>query len=112
MLSHMPRSSLAAMATALVLTVTSSAQQPSAMRIVLMLEDSGLGLGAIRQGAADFIQVLRGHAQFAITAMGAQNLPLVDFTAEPSALFTGLTKMFARNSPPVYVLDGLLEAAQ
>ena len=77
-----------------------------------MLDDSGLALGAIRQGAGQFIEALQGKAEFAIITMGGRNLPLVDFTKDPPTLYAALQKLFARNSPPTYVLDGFLEVAQ
>lgn len=82
------------------------------MQIALMLDDSGLALGAIRQGAGQFIEALQGKAEFAIITMGGRNLPLVDFTRDPPTLYAALQKLFARNSPPTYVLDGFLEVAQ
>jgi len=82
------------------------------MQVVLMLDTSGLGLAAIRQGSGEFVHALQGRAQFAVITMGGQNLILVDFTSEPQTVFSGLLRMLARNSPPVYILDGLFEVAQ
>src|SRR5262249_30692317 len=82
------------------------------MQVVMMLDDSGLSLGAIRQGAWDFIQALQGKAEVAIINIGAQNRPLVDFTKDPQVLLAALQKMLAHNSPPAYILDGLVEVAQ
>ena len=79
---------------------------------VLMLDDSGLGLGAIRQGAGQFVETLQGRAEFAIITMAGRNLPLVDFTADPPTLYAGLQKMLTRNVPSTYILDGLVEVAQ
>jgi VWFA-related protein len=82
------------------------------MQIALMLDDSGLGLGAIRQGAGQFVETLQGKAEFAIITMAGRNLPLVDFTADAPALYAGLQKMLTRNTPATYLLDGLVEVAQ
>jgi VWFA-related protein len=82
------------------------------MQVVLMLDDGGLGLGAIRQGAGQFVQDLQGLGEFAIIAMGAQNIPLVDFASDPRVLYAGLERMLARSTPAAHVLDGLLEVAQ
>jgi VWFA-related protein len=82
------------------------------LQVVLMLDDSGLALGAIRQGAGQFVEALQGKAEFAIITMGGRNLPYVDFTGDPPTLYAALQKLFARNSPPTYILDGFLEAAQ
>jgi hypothetical protein len=82
------------------------------MQVVLMLDDSGLSLGAIRQGAGQFVEALQNKAEFALITMGASNRVLVDFTKDPRIVYAGLEKMLTRNSPPVYILDGLLEVAQ
>src|SRR5262249_6650480 len=82
------------------------------MQITLMLDDSGLGLGDIRQSAGRFIEALQGRAEFAIITMAGRNLALVDFTPDPPTLYAGLQKMLTRNVPSTYVLDGLLEVAE
>lgn len=82
------------------------------VQVVFMLDDSGLGLGSIRQGTWAFVQALRGKGEFAVVAIGSQNLTLLDFTSEPQAVMTGLNRLLTRNHPPTAVLDGLLGAAQ
>jgi len=82
------------------------------MQIVLMLDDSGLSLGSIRQGAGQFVEALQNKAEFAVIALGASNRVLVDFTKDARVVYAGLEKMLTRNSPPVYILDGLVEVAQ
>src|SRR6188768_1217642 len=46
--------------------VVSAAISRTPMQILLMLDDSGLALGAIRQGAGQFVEALQGQAEFAI----------------------------------------------
>jgi hypothetical protein len=82
------------------------------VQVVFMLDDSGLGLGSIRQGAWAFAQALRGNGEFAIVGIGSQNVTLLDFTSDPQAFYTGLNRLLTRNQPPTAVLDGLLEAAK
>jgi VWFA-related protein len=82
------------------------------VQVVFMLDDSGLGLGSIRQGAWEFVRALGGNGQFAIMAIGSQNLSLLEFTSEPQAIHGGLSRLLTRSSPPTAVLDGLLEAAR
>jgi VWFA-related protein len=82
------------------------------MQIVLMLDDGGLALGAIRQGAGQFVERLQGKAQFAVITTGGRNLTLVDFTEDPRHVYSALQNMFARNQPATYLLDGLLEVSQ
>ena len=81
------------------------------MHVVLMLDNSGLGLGAIRQGAGLFVETLQGQAEFAIMTLGASNQVLVDFS-KPPVLYSALQTLLARNSPPAYVLDGLMDASR
>jgi VWFA-related protein len=83
------------------------------MQVVLMLDDSGLALGAIRQGAWQFIQTLQGRAEFAIITISGRNLTLVDFTPDPRVLFGGLQKLLARSTGGgTYLLDGFVEVSQ
>lgn len=82
------------------------------MQIVLMLDDGGIGLGAIRQGAGQFVQTLQGKAEFAIITTGGRNRTLVDFTADPRVLYAGLQTMLPGNTPATYILDGFVEVAQ
>jgi hypothetical protein len=92
--------------------VVSAAISRTPMQILMMLDDSGLALGAIRQGAGQFVEALQGQAEFAITTIGANNVPLIDYSRDPPALFDALRGMLARNNPPVYVLDALLEGTR
>jgi VWFA-related protein len=82
------------------------------MQVVMMLDDSGLALGAIRQGAWEFIQTLAGRAEFAIITISGRNLTLVDFTPEPTVLYGGLQKMLTRTGGGTYLLDGFVEVTQ
>jgi len=82
------------------------------MSIVLMLDDGGLELGAIRQGAGQFVEALQGKAEFSLVALGANNVTLVDFTPDPRTLYGALQKMLPRNSPPTRVLEALVEATE
>jgi hypothetical protein len=92
--------------------VVSAAISRTPMQILLMLDDSGLSLGAIRQGSGQFVEALQGQAEFAITTIGANNVPLIDYTRDPPALFDALRGMLARNNAPVYVLEGLLDGTR
>ena len=82
------------------------------VQVAFMLDDSGLGLGAIRQGAWEVTQALRGKGEFAIVAIGSQNLPVLDFTTEATTVYAALQKLLTRSNPPTYVLDGLLEVTR
>jgi VWFA-related protein len=82
------------------------------VQVVFMLDDSGLGLGSIRQGAWEMVQAFRGKGEFAVIAIGSQNVVVQDFTAEPQTVYTGLSRLLTRNNPAGYVLDGLLEVTR
>lgn len=92
--------------------VVAAERATTPMQIVLMLDDGGLGLGAIRQGAGQFVQDLQGLAEFAVIRMGAQNTVLVEFSADPRVLYAGLEKLLASNTQAAHVTDGLFEVAQ
>jgi VWFA-related protein len=78
------------------------------MQIALMLDDGGLSLNAIRQGAGRFIQTLQGKREFSIVTIGARNLTLVDFTTDVPRLYAGLQKLLPRSTVATYLLDGFL----
>jgi len=82
------------------------------MQIALMLDDGGLALGAIRQGAGQFIYTLQGKGEFSIVTIGARNLTLVDFTSDVPQLYAGLRKLLPRSTMPTYLLDGFLEVTK
>ena len=76
------------------------------MQIALMLDDSGVSLGAIRQGAGQFIQALQNKADFKIITVGGRNLTLVDYSRDPRPLYEGLQKMWRAAHSGNYLLDG------
>jgi hypothetical protein len=92
--------------------ITRAERATAPMQVALMLDDGGLALGAIRQGAGQFIHTLQGRGEFSIITIGAQNLTLVDFTTEVPQLYSGLRKLLPRSAVPTYLLDGLLEVAK
>jgi VWFA-related protein len=81
------------------------------MSIALMLDNGGLSLGAVRQGAGLFIEALQGRAEFAIFSISGRKLTVVDFTRDIPALYAGLQTLLARNTTTVDVLDGFVEVA-
>ena len=94
--------------------ILTAAVSTTPMQIALMLDDSGVSLGAIRQGAGQFIQTLQNKADFKIITVGGRNLTLVDYSRDPRPLYEGLQKMLAGNSrySGNYLLDGFLEETQ
>jgi hypothetical protein len=91
--------------------VQAAALSRTGMAIVLMIDDSGLGLQSIREGAGAFITRLRGKAQISLITTAGRNVKLTDFTASTPALIAALNKTYARNSSGAYLLDGLFEVA-
>jgi VWFA-related protein len=82
------------------------------LQIALMLDDGGLSLGAVRQGTGQFVEALQRKAYFSLITTGGRNLTVVDFTPDPRPIYDALGKLFARNSPATYLLDGFFEVAQ
>jgi VWFA-related protein len=80
--------------------------------VVLMIDDSGLGLQSIREGAAALVTRLRGVAQIAIITTGGRNVALVDFTTDTGLLMSAITKIYARNVSGAFLTDGILEVAR
>jgi VWFA-related protein len=80
--------------------------------VALLIDDSGLGLQSIREGAAALVTRLRGVAQIAIITTGGRNVALVDFTTDTSLLMSAINKIYARNVSGAFLTDGILEVAR
>jgi VWFA-related protein len=80
--------------------------------VALLIDDSGLGLQSIREGAAAFVTRLRGVAQIAIITTGGRNVALVDFTTNTNLLLSAINKIYARNVSGAFLTDGILEVAR
>jgi hypothetical protein len=91
--------------------VSTAALASGPMQIALFLDDGGLGLGEIRQGAGLFIQTLQGKGDFGIFTVGGRTLTHVDFTTDVPALYAGLKRLLARNTQSTDLLDGYIEVA-
>ncbi len=91
--------------------VTAAQIATTPMSIALMLDNGGLSLGAIRQGAGQFIEALQGKAEFSIVTIGGRKLTLVDFSSDIPALYAGLKSLLARNTTTVDLLDGFIEVS-
>lgn len=82
------------------------------LAVVLMVDDSGLGLQSIREAAAAFVTRLQGRAQIAIITTGGRNVVLVDFTGDTSLLMSAINRVYARNLSGSFLTDGILEVAR
>lgn len=82
------------------------------MTIVLMIDDSGLGLQSIREGAGAFVTRLSGKAQISLVTTGGRNIKVTDFTTSTPALIAAINKTYARNASGAFLLDGFFEVAR
>lgn len=92
--------------------VVSAAPTDTPIIAVLMLDDSGLGLQSIREGAAAFVNRLKGLAQIALITTGGRNVAVLDFTSSTSELMGAINRMYARQLPGGFLTDGILEVAR
>jgi len=79
------------------------------LHVALLLDDGGLAINGIRQGAGQFIETLQGKGEFTILTIGARALTLVDFTSSAPALYDGIRNLFARKTESSDLLDGILQ---
>jgi VWFA-related protein len=91
--------------------VTTIAPASAPLMVVLMIDDSGLGLQSIREGAAAFVTRLQGRAAVALVTTGGRNVKVLDFTNSTATLMAGINRIFARNAPGGFLVDGVLMAA-
>jgi VWFA-related protein len=89
--------------------IVSVAPATTPMHVALMLDNGGLWINAIREGAGEFIKTLQGKGEFAIVTIGGRALTLVDFTPSVATLFVGLGQLLARNTTATDLLDGFLD---
>jgi hypothetical protein len=86
-------------------------QATEPLHIALLIDDNGYGLSFIRQGILDFVNGLRGRADFSITTTSGRNIRLLDYTSDMEQLFPTINKLFARGQKGGALLDGLMETA-
>jgi VWFA-related protein len=80
--------------------------------VALMLDNSGLGLQSIREGAAALITRLRGVAQIAIITTGGRNVAMLDFSTNTSLQMSTLNRVLTHNVTGGFLTDGFLEVAR
>ncbi|MEO7192705.1 MAG: VWA domain-containing protein [Vicinamibacterales bacterium] len=91
--------------------VTHAALSKVPLDVALMIDDSGVGLQSIREGAAAFVTRLRGLAQIALITTGGRNIKALDFTDSTATQMNAINKTFARNVTGAFLTDGILETA-
>lgn len=84
----------------------------SPMTIALFLDDGGLGLQFIREGAAAFVNRLQGAAEISITTTAGRNIRVQDFTGSTATLMSTINRIFPRNQSGSYLVEGLVAAAE
>jgi VWFA-related protein len=82
------------------------------MHIAILLDDGGPSLGAVRQGAGNFVERLQGKAQFSLMTTGGRPRRVVDFTTDPRVVYAALQKTVANTAPTTNFLDALVEATR
>lgn len=80
--------------------------------VALMLDNSGLGLQSIREGAAALITRLRGVAQIAIITTGGRNVAMLDFSTDTRLQMATLNRVLTNNVTGAFLTDGFLEVAR
>ena len=69
------------------------------MSVVLLVDDSGMGIADIRLGVASFVTRLVGRAEFSLIGIADQNRTLVEFTEDEAKLANGLVALRSRIGP-------------
>src|SRR5690606_22313490 len=92
--------------------IVSAAPATAPLQVALMIDDSGLGLQAIREGAAGFVRQVQGAAEIAIITTGGRNIVLSDFTPDTDRLIATINRIYARNLTGAFLTDGFLEVAR
>jgi VWFA-related protein len=91
--------------------VLAAAPATEPLHVALLIDNNGFGLGAIRQGMADFMARFNGRAAFSITTTSGRNIKVLEETADPRTLIEAIRGIYASNQRGSYLLDGLVEAA-
>ena len=92
--------------------VTHLAVSQVPLTVALLLDNSGLGLQSIREGAAAFVTRLGGRAVIALITTGGRNVTVVDYTDSTATLVAAINRTYARNATDAYLVDGAVEAAR
>ena len=92
--------------------IVSAAPATAPLQIALMIDDSGLGLQAMREGAAAFVRHVQGVAEMAVITTGGRNIVLSDFTTDTDQLIATVNRIYARNLTGAFLTDGFLEVAR
>lgn len=92
--------------------VTHLAVSQVPMTIALLVDNSGLGLQSMREGAAAFVTRLQGRGAIALITTGGRNIKVVDFTDSTATLVAAINRTYARNVTDAFLVDGIVEAAR
>lgn len=92
--------------------VEQAAISTTPMTVALMIDDSGVGLQSMREGAGALVNRLRGIASIAIVTTGGRNIRVMDYTASTPALMGAINRIFTRNVSGAFLTDGLVEVSR
>lgn len=81
------------------------------MQVVMLVDDSGVGIQHIREGVAGFVRIVHRTAEVAIISTAAQNKVLADFTSDLGALLNAVNRLSTRTTSGGYLLDAIEESA-
>jgi VWFA-related protein len=79
------------------------------LTVALMVDDSGVGLQSMREGAAAFVDRLRGRASVAIFRTSGRTIKIQDYTDSPAALIGTINKLYASNTTGALLVEGMLD---
>jgi VWFA-related protein len=89
--------------------VVAAAPSTTPMTVALMIDDNGLGLQSMREGAVAFAERLRGLATIALFTTSGRTVKVQDYTQSTPALVGALNKVYARNAQGAFLVDGIVE---
>ena len=81
------------------------------LTVALMVDDNGVGLQSMRQGAAAFADRLRGLGRIGIFTTSGRTLKIQDYTDSPASLVAAINKIYTSGTPGAFLVDGFVDVA-
>lgn len=94
------------------MTVTAAVPARTPLTIALMLDNGGVGLQSIREGAAAFVSRLRGMASIAIYTTSGRTTKVQDFTDSTAVLIGAIDKIYASNQRGSFLINGIIAVSR
>lgn len=89
--------------------IVAAAPATTPLTVALMIDDSGLALQSIREGAAAFINRLRGLGSIAVFRTSGRTIRHQDYTDSPAVLMGAINKLYASNAQGGFVVEGIAD---